>query len=66
MGLWMLVDGIGLAIVAGATIMEGIHLWLEFFHIYWESDLISLLFWFGGRSLQVAGLTVLIGTGTVT
>lgn len=61
MGLWMLVDGIGLAIVAGATIMEGIHLWKELFHMYWESERLSLLFWIGGRSLQVSGLVLLIG-----
>lgn len=65
MGLWMLVDGIGLAVVAGATIMEGIHLWKEFYHSYWETEALCLLFWFGGRTLQVVGLTFLIGTVTV-
>ena len=60
-GLWMLVDGIGLAVIAGATIMEGVHLWLESFHTYWALNSQSLIYWFGGRSLQVSGLTLLIG-----
>ena len=61
-GLWMIVDGIGLAIVAGATILEGMRLWKNSFHLFWLSQKTSLLYWFGGRSLQVSGLTVLIGT----
>jgi len=59
--LWMLVDGIGLAIVAGATIMEGIHLWNEFFHSFWYSNHISIIFWLLGRSCQVFGIVILIG-----
>lgn len=61
-GLWIIVDGIGLAIVAGATILEGMHLWKESFHLFWLTQKTSLMYWFGGRSLQVSGLTVLIGT----
>jgi len=61
-GLWMIVDGIGLAIVAGATILEGMRLWKNSFHLFWLTQKTSLLYWFGGRSLQVSGLTVLIGT----
>lgn len=60
-GLWMIVDGIGLAIVAGATILEGMRLWKNSFHLFWLTQKTSLLYWFGGRSLQVSGLTVLIG-----
>lgn len=60
--LWMLVDGIGLAIVAGATIMEGIHLWKEFFHSFWNTyNNISIIFWVLGRSCQVFGIVILIG-----
>jgi hypothetical protein len=60
--LWMLVDGIGLAIVAGATIMEGIHIWKEFFHSFWNTyNNISIIFWLLGRSCQVFGIVILIG-----
>jgi hypothetical protein len=60
--LWMLVDGIGLAIVAGATIMEGVHLWKEFFHSFWNTyNNISIIFWLLGRSCQVFGIVILIG-----
>lgn len=65
-GLWIIIDGIGLAIVAGATILEGMHLWNESFHLFWLTQRTSLLYWFGGRSLQVSGLTVLIGTKDIT
>jgi hypothetical protein len=64
LGLWMLVDGIGLAIVAAATIMEGVHLWKESMSGQWSTNETSLLYWFGGRSLQVVGLMFLIGKPT--
>jgi hypothetical protein len=60
-GLWMLVDGIGLAIIAAATIMEGVHLWKESMSSQWNGNEMSLLYWFGGRTLQVTGLIFLIG-----
>ena len=61
LGLWMLVDGVGLAIIASATVMEGIHLWKEIFHELWGVNELSMIYWFGGRTLQVVGLMFLIG-----
>lgn len=60
-GLWMLIDGIGLAIITAATILEGYELWYHFFHKYWESNTTSLTLWFLGRTFQIVGLLFLIG-----
>jgi hypothetical protein len=62
--LWMLVDGIGLAIIAGATLLEGVKLWNEYFHVFWETNPNSLGFWFSGRTCQLIGLFFLIGEHT--
>lgn len=62
MGLLMLVDGIGLAIITTATILEGYDLWIEFFHPYWDAHTVSLFLWFTGRTFQIIGLLFLIGT----
>jgi hypothetical protein len=59
--LWMLVDGIGLAIIAGATLMEGVKLWNDYFNVFWETNSYSLGFWFSGRTCQLIGLFFLIG-----
>jgi hypothetical protein len=56
----MLVDGIGLALIAACTILEGIELWNDYFYEYWASNFPSLIFWFSGRTSQVAGLIFLL------
>lgn len=56
----LIVDGIGLAIIAGCTILEGAELWNSFFNEYATSNPSSLCFWFCGRFLQLAGLMLLI------
>lgn len=61
-GFWMLIDGIGLAIITAATILEGYELWMHFFHKYWEANTTSLILWFLGRTFQIIGLLFLIGT----
>lgn len=61
-GFWMLIDGIGLAIITAATILEGYELWIHFFHKYWEVNTTSLILWFLGRTFQIIGLLFLIGT----
>lgn len=58
--LTMLIDGVGLAMVAGATLLEGVVLWKAFFHEYWHTHTLSLGFWFLGRFCQVFGLMLLI------
>jgi hypothetical protein len=58
----MLIDGIGLAIITAATILEGYELWIHFFHKYWEANTTSLILWFLGRTFQIIGLVFLIGT----
>jgi hypothetical protein len=61
-GLWMLVDGIGLAIITTATILEGYELWKEVFQVNWDFNSGSLMLWLIGRSSQILGLLLLIGT----
>jgi hypothetical protein len=61
LGLWMLIDGIGLAIIEAATILEGAELWKEVFHSNWDTNSSSLMFWLVGRSSQILGLLFLIG-----
>ena len=58
--LWMLVDGVGLAIITACTILEGYELWMNYFNEYWEFNVPSLTFWFSGRFCQVVGLISLI------
>lgn len=58
--LWMLVDGIGLAIITACTILEGFELWKDYFNEYAEYNFSSLTFWFSGRTCQVVGLLSLI------
>lgn len=61
LGLWMLLDGIGLAIITTATILEGYELWTDFFNKYWDYNTGSLSLWFTGRTFQIIGLLFLIG-----
>ena len=59
--LMMLIDGVGLAMVAGATLLEGVVLWKAFFHEYWHTHTMAIAFWFLGRFCQVFGLMLLVG-----
>lgn len=59
-GLWMILDGIGLALIAACTILEGFDLWRDYFNEYWDSNSSSLTFWFSGRTSQVIGLVFLL------
>lgn len=56
----MLLDGVGLAIIAGCTILEGIALWKEYFQEYAEWNVAAICFWLCGRASQVVGLLLLI------
>ena len=58
--LWMLVDGIGLAIITACTILEGFELWRDYFNEYAGFNCSSLTFWLSGRTSQVVGLMSLI------
>jgi len=58
--LWMLLDGIGLAIIAGCTILEGGSLWKDYFSEHVHQNTGSICFWVSGRSCQVLGLILLI------
>lgn len=58
--LWMLMDGIGLTMIAVSTVFEGVELWNFFLHEYWDSNKFSLILWFAGRTFQVTGLILLV------
>jgi len=58
--LWMLVDGVGLGLIAGCTILEGRDLWTDYFQEHYAANLSSVAFWCSGRSCQVMGLILLI------
>ena len=58
--LWMLLDGIGLAIIAACTILEGMELWKDYFIEYSEFNHPAIAFWICGRTSQVLGLIFLI------
>lgn len=58
--LWVLVDGIGLSLIAACTFLEGMLLWNSYFHDYWDSNSLSIIFWVTGRSFQIIGLLFLI------
>ena len=60
MMLWMLLDGIGLAIIASCTVMEGFELWKDFFAEYFSYNVPATIFWLCGRFSQVCGLLLLI------
>jgi hypothetical protein len=57
---WMIVDGVGLAIIATCTIMEGFDLWRDYFSEYSDDNMPSIMFWISGRLCQVMGLLFLI------
>jgi hypothetical protein len=56
----MLLDGIGLAIIAACTILEGMELWKDYFMEYSEYNYPAIAFWVCGRTSQVLGLVFLI------
>ena len=58
--LWMLVDGVGLAVIAACTILEGFELWADYFNEYAEFNYSALTFWFSGRFCQVSLNTVIL------
>ena len=59
--LLMLLDGVGLAIIAGCTIVEGMELWTNYFREYVQPiNHPALAFWVCGRVSQVSGLLLLI------
>ena len=58
--LWMLLDGVGLAIIASCTILDGFVLWKDYFSEYLDFNYPAISFWFSGRTCQVAGLLLLI------
>ena len=58
--LAMLVDGVGLAIIAGCTILEGYDMWKDEFNEYWDDNHLTIIYWISGRSFQLLGLMFLI------
>ena len=56
----MLVDGVGLAIIAACTILEGMDLWKHIFGEHFDTNEYAMTFWFSGRGCQVFGLLLLI------
>ena len=72
--IWILVDGVGLALITACTLIDAIHSWKVNFRNDWlaftsnsllseflDSDLVcALLFWWGGRIMQVIGLMFLL------
>ena len=53
--LWI-VDGVGLAIITGCTILDAVELWFDFFIEYEHLNHAALAFWLSGRICQVVGL----------
>lgn len=60
MMLWMLLDGVGLGLIAGCTVLEGLDLWGDFFREHYPDNHGSMAFWLAGRSCQVMGLLFLM------
>jgi len=56
----MLVDGVGLGLIAGCTLLEGRDLWTDYFQEHASANQGSIAFWIAGRSCQVMGLLLLI------
>ena len=59
-GLWMLVDGIGLALITACTILEAFDMWRDHYKACWISNSLPLIIWFGGKISQVIGLLFLL------
>lgn len=61
LGLLMLFDGIGLALITTATVLEGFDMWSELFSDHWSTNSFGLSCWLTGRTCQIIGLMFLIG-----
>eukprot|EP01036_Dinobryon_divergens_P027970 gene27970-36839_t len=59
-GLWILVDGIGLALITACTILEAFDMWRDHYKACWISNSLPLIIWFGGKVSQVVGLLFLL------
>lgn len=60
-GLMMLIDGLGLALITAATILESYELWHETYNQHWETNVGPISLWIAGKSAQIIGLIFLIG-----
>lgn len=60
LNILLVIDGIGLAIIAACTILEVMELWGDFFNEYASSNITCLSFWFSGKFCQLIGLICLI------
>lgn len=58
--LWVMLDGIGLSIVAASTVLEGFELWETYLKAYYENNFTALVCWATGNSMQVLGLLFLV------
>ncbi|KAJ1399088.1 hypothetical protein B484DRAFT_458395, partial [Ochromonadaceae sp. CCMP2298] len=59
--LLMMLDGIGLAMITGSTILEGVVYWKNYYHLFWQAQTLSVFLWISGRTFQVIGLVWLLG-----
>jgi hypothetical protein len=59
--LLMILDGIGLAMITGSTILEGFIYWKNYYHLFWEAQTLCVFLWISGRTFQVVGLGWLLG-----
>lgn len=60
-GLMMLIDGLGLALITAATILESYELWRETYNAHWPTNVGPISLWLAGKSCQIVGLLFLIG-----
>jgi hypothetical protein len=58
--LWLLVDGVGLGVIAVCTLFEAYHDWRDTFSFYYSTNMKSVGLWWFGRCLQVIALFVLM------
>jgi hypothetical protein len=57
---FLLIDGIGLALILSCTILEGVELWHDYFYEYIQENIVPVSFFITGRVCQVLGLLLLI------
>ena len=58
--LWIVLDGIGLAIIASCTLFDAFHEWRDTFQYHYEHNAHALSLWLLGRILQVGALLTLM------
>ena len=58
--LWIIVDGVGLAIIAACTLFDGYHEWRDTFQYHYEENYQCLTLWLVGRITQVVALVSLM------